>query len=113
MFRFVIQWLLSAVAILFVSRVDPDFHVNGQNSAMIAAAGIGLLNAILGVLLKLINFPLAVLLFAFVLFAINTAMIEAASSIVPGFYIYGWNPALWGAAVVSSIGLAIRMMAKE
>jgi putative membrane protein len=113
MFRFIIHWLLGAIALMAVSRIVQGFYINSESSAMLVAVVIGFLNAILGFLLKLITFPLAFLTFGLFLLAINTAMILLASHIVVGFYVSGWVPALWGAAALSILGLFIRFLAKE
>ena len=103
MFRLLIHWVLSAIALLLVSRIVPGFFVTGIQSALVAALVIGFLNATLGFLLKLITFPLA----------IHAAMILFASHLVGGFTVYGWGPAFWGAAVLAILGLIIRAFAKE
>jgi len=57
MFGLLTQWLLSAIALLLVSKLVPGFYVWGFMPAMIAALVIGLLNATLGLFLKIITFP--------------------------------------------------------
>lgn len=113
MFRMIIHWVLSAIALLLVSRIVPGFFVTGMQAALVAALVIGLLNATLGALLKLITFPFALLTFGVFLLVINAAMIRLASSLVGGFYVYGWAPAFWGAAVLALISLVIGAFLKE
>jgi putative membrane protein len=113
MFRMLIHWLLTAVALMLISRVVPGFFVTGLNAALVAAIVIGFLNATLGFMLKAITFPLAILTFGLVLLVINAAMILLASRMVSGFYVYGWRPAIIGAAALSIIGLFIRAFSKE
>jgi putative membrane protein len=113
MFRMLIHWLLSAIALMLVSRIVPGFYVTGLQSAMIAAVVIGLLNATLGFMLKVITFPLSILTFGIFLLVINAAMILFASRLVGGFTVYGWVPAFWGAAVLALIGLLIRAFAQD
>ncbi|MGA8730372.1 MAG: phage holin family protein [Terracidiphilus sp.] len=113
MFRLLIQWLLSAIALMIVSRVVPGFNVGSLESAMIAAVVIGFLNATLGLALKVITFPLAVVTFGLFLLVINAGMIILASRFVIGFDVTGWTPAFWGSVVLSLLGLIIRAFAKE
>lgn len=114
MFRLIIQWLLSAIALMIVARVVPGFYITGGiESAMIAALAIGFLNATLGLALKVITFPLTLLTFGVFLLIINAAMILFASQFVGGFYVDGWRSALWGAAVLAIISMLIRFMAKD
>jgi putative membrane protein len=113
MFRLMIQWLLSAVALMFVSRIVPGFSVKGLIPALLASVAIGFLNATLGFMLKVITFPLSILSFGIFLLVINAAMIRMASSVVPGFRVTGWAPAFWGAVVLSILGLLVRMFAHD
>jgi len=81
--RLLLQWILTAIALLIVSRIVPGFHVNGLWPALIAALVIGLLNATVGLLLKIITFPLSILTLGLFLLVINGIMILVASDIVP------------------------------
>lgn len=108
MFRLLLQWLLSAVALILVSRLVPGFFVRGLVPALMAAVAIGFLNATLGFLLKVITFPLSILTFGIFLVVVNAAMIRLATKFVPGFNVHGWIPAFWGAAILSILGLLIR-----
>jgi len=113
MFRLVIQWLLSTVALLLVSKIVPGFYVYGVMPGMIAALVIGLLNATLGVFLKIITFPLAILTFGVFLLVINAMMLLLASKLVSGFQVQGFAAAFWGAAVLTLLSLLIRGFMKE
>jgi putative membrane protein len=113
MFRVVIHWLLSSIALMVVAHLVPGFYVNDVQSALLAAAVIGALNATLGFLLKVITFPFAVLTAGLFLLVVNAAMILLASKFVTGFIVYGWTPALWGAAVLAILGMLIRLIMKD
>lgn len=113
MFRLLIQWLLSAVAVMIVSRIVPGFFVTGLMPALMAALVIGFLNATLGAMFKMITFPLTILTFGVFLLVINAAMIMMASHLVSGFYVYGWTPAFWGAVVLAVLSTLIRLLMTE
>jgi putative membrane protein len=107
------QWLLYAIALLIVSRIVPGFHVQGLWPAMIAALVIGFLNATVGLILKIVTFPLSILTFGLFLLVINGLMILLASSIVPGFHVRGLFAAFWGAVVLALLGMVIRAMTRQ
>jgi putative membrane protein len=113
MFGLLVHWLLSALALLIVSRLVPGFHVHGLGPALIAALVIGLLNATVGLFLKIITFPLTILTLGLFLLVINGAMILIAASVVPGFHVYGFVPAFWGAVVLALLGVLIRAIRKD
>jgi putative membrane protein len=108
-----VQWLLYAIALLIVSRLVPGFHVAGFWPALIAALVIGLLNATVGLFLKIITFPLSILTLGLFLLVINGLMILLASSIVRGFTVRGFFPAFWGAVVLALLGMLIRAIVKD
>jgi putative membrane protein len=113
MLGLLVQWLLSAIALLIVSRLVPGFHVDGLWPAMIASLVIGLLNATVGLILKIITFPLSILTLGVFLLVINGLMILLASSIVRGFHVRGFGAAFWGAVVLALLGMLIRAITKD
>jgi putative membrane protein len=111
--RLLLHWILSALALLLVSHFVPGFHVAGLLPALIAAVVIGLLNATLGLLLKIITIPLSILTLGIFLLVINGLMILLASAVVPGFKVSGIGPAFWGAIVLALLGMLIRAIVKD
>jgi putative membrane protein len=112
MVRLLVQWLLSAVALLVVSNLVPGFYVQGLGPALVAALVIGLLNATVGFFLKIVTFPISILTLGLFLLVINGLMILVASNIVRGFHVRGFVPAFWGAVVLALLGMLIRAVTK-
>ena len=108
-----LQWFLYALALLIVSKIVPGFQVAGLWPALIAALVIGLLNATIGLFLKIITFPLSIITLGIFLLVINGLMILLASSIVRGFTVRGFFPAFWGAVVLALLGMLIRALTKD
>jgi putative membrane protein len=113
MVRLLIQWLLSACALLLVSQVVPGFIVRGLGPALIASLVIGLLNATVGALLKIVTFPISILSLGLFLLVINGLMILLASSLVRGFHVHGIIPAFFGAIVLALLGMLIRAVTRN
>jgi putative membrane protein len=113
MMAILVQWLLYAVALLIVSKIVPGFHVAGLWPALIASLVIGLLNATVGLFLKIITFPLSIITLGIFLLVINGLMILLASHIVRGFTVHGFAPAFWGAVVLALLGMLIRAVMKN
>ena len=111
--RLLLHWILSAIALLVVSHFVPGFIVRGLIPALIAAVVIGLLNATVGLFLKIITFPLSILTLGIFLLVINGLMIMLASAIVPGFHVTGLGPAFWGAVVLALLGMLIRAIVRD
>ena len=113
MIRLLMQWVLSACALLVVSRIVPGFYVEGFGAALIAAVVIGFLNATVGLILKLVTLPIGILTLGLSMLFINGLMILGASSLVPGFRVRGIGAAFWGALVLTLLGFAIRAILKD
>jgi putative membrane protein len=112
MVKLLVQWLLSACALLAVSSLVHGFEVDGFGAALAASLVIGLLNATIGTLLKLITFPFSVLTLGLFLLVINGLMIMLASAFVRGFHVRSFGAAFWGAVVLALLGILIRAIAK-
>ena len=108
-----VQWLLYAIALLIVSKFVPGFHLAGLWPAMIASLVIGLLNATVGLVLKIITFPISILTLGLFLLVINALMIQLAANIVRGFTVTGFGPAFWGAVVLALLGMLIKGVMKD
>ena len=108
--RLILHWLLSAVALVIVAKVVPGFYVRSFGSALIAALVIGLVNATLGLLLKVLTFPFIILTLGLFWFVVNAVMLMVASAFVPGFVVRGFIPAFWGAIVLALINMVFRAL---
>jgi putative membrane protein len=108
--RLIINWVLSAIALLVVTHIVPGIRVRGLTSALWAAAVIGFVNATLGILLKLLTLPLTILTLGIFWLVINAVMLEFATWFAPGFQVTGFWAAFWGAIALSLINLFLRWM---
>src|SRR6266404_5291306 len=100
MIRLLLNWFLSALSLLIVTRIVPGFVVSGFGPALLAVIVIGLVNGTLGLLLKILTLPLTILTLGIFWLVINALMLMAASAFVPGFKIRGFWPAFLGAIVL-------------
>ena len=108
--RLLVHWVLSALCILLVARFVPGITVRGFWAALLAAVIIGFVNGTIGLLLKILTFPLIVLTFGIFWIIINALMLMVASSFVRGFTVRGFWPAFWGAIVLALINTLFRML---
>jgi len=108
MMRLLLHWVISAILLLVVSRIVPGFNVNGFGAALIAALVIGLVNATVGLFLKVLTFPLTIFTFGIFLLIINALMLMLASKLLRGFHVSGFAPAFWGALLLSLLHMVLR-----
>ncbi len=98
-----LHWIVNAVALLIVAHFVEGFEVNGFVSALIAVVIIGLLNATLGLLLKIITLPLGILTFGLFFLLINAFILYFSGKFVPGFSVTTFKAAFLGALALAVI----------
>ena len=107
--RLLLNWVLSAVAVWIVAQLGIGISARGVASALIAALVIGFINATLGLLLKIITFPLTLVTLGLFWFVINALMLELASALLsPGFQVRGFLAAFVGAIVLSLVNVVLK-----
>ncbi|MDJ0797571.1 MAG: phage holin family protein [Calothrix sp. MO_167.B12] len=111
--HFVLTWLGTAVALLITANIlqiiNIGFQVNNLGTALIAAVVIGIVNAIIRPILKILAFPITLLTFGLFTFVINGFTLWLASLLTPsyGFKIDGPLAALLGSIVLSIVSSTI------
>ena len=108
--RLLLNWLLSGLAVWIVAHVVPGIWVSGAVAALIAALAIGFINATLGLLLKIITFPLTLLTLGLFWLVINALMLMFASALVPGFKVHGFLAAFIGAILLSLVNMLLKWL---
>ena len=111
--RLLVRWLINAVSLLIVAYFVSGFEVHGIGAALIAAAIFGVVNATLGLFLKVITFPLTILSFGLFLIVINAILLKMAASVTPGFAVHTWTAALIGAIVLSLVSTFLHWLIKD
>jgi putative membrane protein len=110
MFRMLLHWIVTALAVWITSRLVAGFSVDGVAAALIAAVVIGLVNATLGLFLKVVTFPLTLVTLGLFWFVINAVMIELAANFVPGFHISSFAAAFWGGIVLGLVNMLLKWL---
>jgi putative membrane protein len=112
MLRLLLHWVLNALALLVVSHFVDGFEVNNVVSAFIAVVVIGLLNATLGLFLKIITLPLGILSFGLFFLVINAVILWFSSKLVPGFAVTTFGAAFLGALALAVLHLLFGFFGK-
>src|SRR5271169_1658842 len=113
MAKLLVHWILSALCLLLVAQFVPGFFVKGFGTALVAAVVIGLVNGTIGMLLKILTFPLTLLTFGIFWLLINAVMLKFAAMFVPGFEVRGLWPAFWGGLILSVLNMTIRHLLRN
>ena len=108
-----IRWAASAIALYIVTQFVPGVSVNGVQAALLAALVIGLVNATLGSLIKLLTLPIGCLTLGISSLIVNALMFWLASNFVSGFHVTGFVPAVLGSIALSIVGAAVDFLLKQ
>lgn len=110
--KVVFKILFTTLGVLVAANLIPGISVAGFWTAVLVAIVLGVLNVTLGLILKVLTFPLSFITFGFFLLVINALMFWAAS-FVKGFHVSGFWAAFFGSLVVTVISLFGRLIMKE
>lgn len=109
--KFVIRWIVVSIAVAAAVLLVPGIEVSGPNAwlaIVVGAAILGLLNATLGVVLKIGAIGCVVMTLGLFNLVINAGMLMLASWVSQnwfdlGFHVDGFWPAFWGGIVISIV----------
>jgi len=98
-----LRWFVLTVAILTACWLLDGIRVNGIFPALLAAALLGILNAVFRPILILLTLPVNILTLGLFTFVINALMLMIVSAVIPGFDIQGFWTAVVGALIISVV----------
>jgi putative membrane protein len=110
MIGLLLHWLISAASLIIAAYIVPGIEIRGLGTALIAPIVIGLINATIGFILKIVTFPLTILTLGLFWLIINALMLQLASAIVPGFYVSSFWSAFFGAIILSLVSMVLRSL---
>jgi len=100
----VIVWLVVAAAIAVTAALLPSVDVDGGVFALLGVALIfGLVNAIIGPLLRLISIPLTLLTFGLFALVINGALLAITAGLSDNLDVGGFFAVVFAALLISVI----------
>jgi putative membrane protein len=103
-------WLLSALALWLVAQIIPGVEVRDFGAALLATIVIGIVNAVLGPVLRFFAWPLTILTLGLFLLVINAALLKLASLVTPGFKVRGFLSAVLGSLVLTVLTAILRRL---
>ena len=80
--------LVTAVSLLIIDWLLPGVALDTVTASLLAAASIGVVNAVIKPIIKLFSLPLTVVTFGLFSLVVNGFCFWLASVLVPGFHVY-------------------------
>lgn len=118
--KLLLRWIISGISIFVAAWLVPGIRVEGTAWLVYAVMAVilGLLNATLRPILKVLTCPLIILTLGLFVLIINGLILWLASYIAVNifsvkFYIEGFWPAFLGAIIISLVSLILTGLIKE
>lgn len=118
--KLLLRWIITSFALFVAAWIVPGIrvHKNAWTAFAVMAIILGLVNATVRPLLKVLSCPLIILTLGLFTLVINGFTLWLASRIVVrwfhvGFYVHGFWPAFWGALIVSIVTVVLTALLGE
>jgi putative membrane protein len=116
--KFLLRWLIIALALYAAVQLVPGIHYDGDWTTLAGMALVfGLVNALVRPLLTVLSCPLILLTLGLFTLVINAAMLLLAARLADlfgvAFYVQGFAAAFWGALVISIVSFILNLIIRE
>ncbi|MEJ5377523.1 MAG: phage holin family protein [bacterium] len=97
------RWAISALGLLLTAAVLPGIRIGGVFSAFVAAAVLGIFNALLRPVILVLTLPINILTLGLFTLVINGLMLQLVGSVIKGVEIDGLGWAVLGSLILGII----------
>jgi putative membrane protein len=108
--KILIKFILTAILTYGLAQVLPNVRLDGVSSAAILVIVLGLLNATVKPILKIIGFPITVLTLGIFLLIINVIIVKLADLLMSTFSVTGFLSALIFSLALSLVTAVVDMI---
>ncbi len=108
--KILIKFILTAVLTYGLAQVLPNVRLDGMGSAAVLVIVMGLLNATVKPILKIIGFPITVLTLGIFLLIINVIIVKLADLLMTSFAVTGFVNALLFSLALSLVTTVVDMV---
>ncbi|QKG52632.1 phage holin family protein [Hymenobacter sp. BRD67] len=108
--KLLIKFMLSALLTYGLAKVLPNVRLDGVSSAALLVIVMGLLNATVKPVLKIIGFPITVLTLGLFLLIINVLIVKLADFLMTSFAVTGFVSTLIFSLALSLVTTVVDMV---
>lgn len=98
-----LPFLITGISLLVADYFIQGIEISGVAPAVLAALVLGAVNAIIRPVLILFTLPLTVVTLGLFVFIINAITFTLTAWLVPGFNVYSFGGAFWGAIITGIV----------
>jgi putative membrane protein len=108
MTRLVIRWLILAAAIALAVKIVPGVHLqNGLKSLLGVAAVFGVINLVIGTVVRVVSLPIRILTIGLFSIVINAALLELTARADNVLTLDNFGSAVLAAIVISIVSAVL------
>jgi putative membrane protein len=112
--NWIVRWIASGLALLVVTHVVPGISVKDPVTLIVAVLVLGLVNSLIRPIIMFFVWPINCLTFGLLGFLINVLLFQlVGSSLVPGFHVKGFVPALIGSVAMGILSGVFNFFLKD
>lgn len=108
--KIILKFIFTAVLTYGLAQVLPNVRLDGVGSAAILVIVLGLLNATVKPILKVIGFPITLLTLGLFLLVINVIIVKLADFLMSSFAVTGFISALIFSLALSLVTAVVDMI---
>lgn len=101
------RWLINAAALLALPYLYDGVRVEGIGAALVAAAVLGIGNAVVRPILLMLTLPLNIATLGLFTFVINALMLWGVAAVVNGFNVDGFMGAFIGSLLLTIVSAVL------
>lgn len=109
----IFRWVTNALGLLLVAQIVHGIRIEGFGAALVAAAILGIANALIRPVLRLLTLPLNVLTLGLFTFVLNALILLMVDAVTPGFKVLGFWAAFWGSILLSIISAVLTSLVRD
>jgi putative membrane protein len=99
------RFFVTSIGLLIASELVSGIFLEGALPLFVAALVLGGVNAIIRPVVVLLTIPFTLITLGLFIFVVNAAMLGLTAFLVPGFFVAGFEAALFGSIIVSITGM--------
>ena len=108
--KILLKWLIMAVSIIIAATLISGVNVSGVWAALWLAVFLAVINIIIKPILVVITLPINILTLGLFTFVINALLVWFSSTIIQGFSVTGFLPALFFSVILSVVSYLLNVI---
>jgi putative membrane protein len=112
--RLLIRWGILTIAFAVAEKLLSNMHVTGGIVGLLVVAAVfGLVNAILGPILRLLSLPITILTAGLFALIVNAVLLGITAKLTSRLAIHGFWTWVWAALIITLVSAALNAFMKR